>query len=82
MKSLICGISLLTLVASVSFANETTAPVVNPEANTAAPVAPVTEVKAEATKVEKKINKKAKKAKKVEMKTETAPAMEAAPAAK
>lgn len=65
MKSLICGISLLTLVASVSFANETTAPVVNPEANTAAPVAPVTEVKAEATKVEKRSTKKPKKLKKL-----------------
>jgi len=75
MKTLISAISMLTLVAGLSFANETNAPT-NTEANKAVPMTEKVEQAAEAVKTdvkkaEEKVTKKMKKAKKaVEQKVE------------
>ncbi|MFM8315486.1 MAG: hypothetical protein ACKOA8_14475 [Deltaproteobacteria bacterium] len=76
MKSFICAISMLTLIAGVSFANEQKAPEATNEAAATAPVTEKVEhaaeaVKADVKKAEQKVTKKMKKAKKaVEKKVE------------
>ncbi len=76
MKSFICAISMLTLIAGVSFANEQKAPEATNEAAATAPVTEKVEhaaeaVKADVKKAEQKVTKKMKKAKKaVEKKAE------------
>lgn len=69
MKSILCAISMLTLVAGVSFANEQKATETKTEAATTAPVVEKAEnaaktVTTEVKKVEEKAAKKMKKAKK------------------
>lgn len=69
MKSILCAISMLTLVAGVSLANEHKAPEATNEAHTTTPVVEKAEHAAEAVttevkKVEEKVTKKMKKAKK------------------
>ena len=76
MKSILCAISMLTLVAGVSFANEHKATETNTEAAATSPVTEKAEKAAEAVttevkKAEKAVSKKMKKAKKaVEQKVE------------